>query len=717
MTPAEEIRGEHVVPRPVEAPDPGQDPERRGVLASMAEALEDEIAAVKSRGETRLLPFASGSHVRTVAGAHQYLIHLAQAPGRVDAVTVALTARGMVVNAELLEVDGRDLLVASARDLGDVLGRGTVEIDPSAILEMTLLRLGEVDAGSRDIDWTALDELLGLAAAGQPAPEEEHSAEPAPADADEYLDAYQEAAVAACRRRTVAFVWGPPGTGKTRTLGRLAATLVAAGKKVLLVAHAHVAVDAALVAALSAGCGAARRVGMPQLAEVPRNVVVDHLDDDLSGGCLVAATLSRVVVGEDFGDSRFDHVLVDEASMAQLPQVVIAAETAPQLSVFGDMRQLPPVVTAGSSTVARWLARDVFETAGVAATIGTPDPDTRLTLLRRQYRSHPRIAAVTNDFAYGGRLESAAGTAAHDSMTAAPPAAGEAVVLVDTSSLASVAVRPRRSRCNPLAALVTVSVATAALDAAPVLSAGQRLVGIATPYVEQLRLLRALLEDFGREDDVELQTVHRFQGGEREMMIVDLCDAQPLRPPPFLQDDEGLRLVNVALSRARSKLAVVADRRWLAAGVTGRAVGLVAREGKVCDAADLLASTHGISWLGMESFLEQASVDVARASERVLVRAPRLQATSLADSLVSAARGCEHVEVVTDERADPAVITSLAKAGAEVEVTRVADRLIVADGTVYTANTVSRAARQGRSMLRIQAPQFARRLAAALAPG
>ncbi len=48
--------------------------------------------------------------------------------------------------------------------------------------------------------------------------------------------------------RPVSVVWGPPGTGKTFTLGSMVAGLVRAGEKVLVVCHTNVAADTAALA-------------------------------------------------------------------------------------------------------------------------------------------------------------------------------------------------------------------------------------------------------------------------------------------------------------------------------------------------------------------------------------------------------------------------------------------------------------------------------------
>lgn len=677
-------------------------------LEAMAAALETEIEAVRARGDVRSIRFRSGVRERTVAGVHRYRLVLPHSCGRIDAVTVSVVVGGVAATAELLDIDEREVLVATGRSLGDAVGGGTIDVDPSAVLEATLLRLEEVIEGERDLDPGALLDVLGLAVS-EPGPARSRAV-PSGRD-DLHLDPYQEEAVAAAMAGPCTFVWGPPGTGKTRTLGRLAARLVADGASVLLVAHAHVAVDAAVLAAVAGGCTRVVRVGPPQLAEVPTRVVADRPPAPGTPG-LVAATLSKVVVSGELSDGTYDHVLVDEASMAQLPQVVLAAGLAPQLSVFGDVRQLPPVVTSGDTAVTQWLGRDVFTTAGVASAIESGTHDPRLHLLRRQYRAHPSIAAVTNRFAYGGRLESAPGTVANSVLAGAAPAPGAPVVLWDTSSLAPVAVRPRRSRLDVVVALIVGTGAAAAAATGPPLTGGERLVGVATPYVEQMRLLRALLDDLGRADDVVVQTVHRFQGGEREMMIVDLCDGAPLRPPPFLRGDEGLRLLNVAMSRARSKLVLAGDRRWLTGGVTGQALDAVASYGEVVDAA----GSAGLEWLDVGAFLERAATDVGAARDRVLVRTPNLLRTPLTDALLLAAKLCDSVTVRTDSGVDPGLAGELESAGVEVETGRTDDRLVVADAAVYAGNTRSPAAREGLALARIEAPQLARRLVAVLGP-
>jgi superfamily I DNA and/or RNA helicase len=99
------------------------------------------------------------------------------------------------------------------------------------------------------------------------------------------------------------------------------------------------------------------------------------------------------------------------------------------------------------------------------------------------------------------------------------------------------------------------------------LRAGLDSVAIITPYVAQSRLIRQLLSRLGRAvQPVECRTVHRFQGGERDLVIIDTVDTEPLSPGVLLTDQApgsaAKNLLNVSLSRARGKLIIIADIRY-----------------------------------------------------------------------------------------------------------------------------------------------------------
>src|SRR4029079_18699108 len=60
------------------------------------------------------------------------------------------------------------------------------------------------------------------------------------------LDASQRAAVQLCSDSELAFVWGPPGTGKTVTLTHVIEELLAQGQRILLASTTNAAIDQVL---------------------------------------------------------------------------------------------------------------------------------------------------------------------------------------------------------------------------------------------------------------------------------------------------------------------------------------------------------------------------------------------------------------------------------------------------------------------------------------
>ena len=57
--------------------------------------------------------------------------------------------------------------------------------------------------------------------------------------------------------------------------------------------------------------------------------------------------------------------------------------------------------------------------------------------------------------------------------------------------------------------------------------------------------------------------MHRFQGRESDVVILDTVDADPMRPGVLLSErgihSSAHKLINVAISRARGQLVIVAD--------------------------------------------------------------------------------------------------------------------------------------------------------------
>ena len=101
-----------------------------------------------------------------------------------------------------------------------------------------------------------------------------------------------------------------------------------------------------------------------------------------------------------------------------------------------------------------------------------------------------------------------------------------------------------------------------ALSLARVLGRPSALI---SPYRAQARLLAAGIRDLAVQD-ASAATVHRFQGSERDVVILDLVDSHPQDSASRLTGsdvDLALRLVNVGVSRARGKAIVLANNEFV----------------------------------------------------------------------------------------------------------------------------------------------------------
>jgi superfamily I DNA and/or RNA helicase len=98
------------------------------------------------------------------------------------------------------------------------------------------------------------------------------------------------------------------------------------------------------------------------------------------------------------------------------------------------------------------------------------------------------------------------------------------------------------------------------------LASGIKSVGIITPYAAQAKEIKKKIEyfkDLYPDSKIEAATVHRYQGREMDMIIFDLIDCYPKEKlAPFLSGGHGtesMRLINVATTRAKGKLIVIAN--------------------------------------------------------------------------------------------------------------------------------------------------------------
>jgi DNA replication ATP-dependent helicase Dna2 len=436
--------------------------------------------------------------------------------------------------------------------------------------------------------------------------------EDVPARAD--FNPEQNLAVArAMQMQDYLLIHGPPGTGKTSVIAEIVKRLCARGQRVMLAAFTNQAVDNMLKRLDREGFHDYLRLGHERsVDEAVHGRLLKALLDarqngssetfapeavyDLLHNIPVVASTTATWSSDKYAfnggsddssaapDMYFDVAIIDEAGQLTVPAILGALRFARRFILVGDEKQLPPLVLSaeaarGGKTGGRGLADSLF------SILKRHDEDhiqkypmqvSACVPLRVQYRMNRWIANFSSTVFYDKRL------IAHESVAGRMLAlrrvrAGKAEPAPEIAR----AIEPKR----PLVFLdVHDEPGEAAMGDGKTSNAEARTVraivaellargiapgdiGIIAPYRAQVANIRRHLfsDDDSRgwralpgDAGLCVDTVDRFQGGERMVMMISFATAS--EPEEGSQRREFLvnaNRLNVALTRAQRKLILV----------------------------------------------------------------------------------------------------------------------------------------------------------------
>jgi len=376
---------------------------------------------------------------------------------------------------------------------------------------------------------------------------------------------------ALCQRAT--FFWGPPGTGKTKTMGALTASLIQSGKRVLLTALSNMALDQLLLTTWERLQSASVNTSIARLGstmdEKCRGFSREAFDrsgfaakragmrwsEHVRYASLVAGNFAMLSFPRAANPGQFDFVIADEVSMANIPSLAVASFFASTgMVVGGDPFQLPPIYPEDAEEPNEWFRANVFEKAVI-----TERNDPRTAFLDTQYRMQREIGDLVSQMFYDGDLKT--GTAS------APPLKGFGGRVVFINSPGNVETvgklyfdSEEQRRFNEVHA---ESAAKAVLVA---LRYGVRPVdiGVIAPYNAQIvKIIQKLRENSQisriNAKELKVSTIHSFQGQERRVIVLDFTDDNT-KPTRLTAKWE---LINVALSRSKEQLIIIGNQDYL----------------------------------------------------------------------------------------------------------------------------------------------------------
>ncbi|APC40038.1 AAA domain-containing protein [Clostridium estertheticum] len=240
----------------------------------------------------------------------------------------------------------------------------------------------------------------------------------------------------------------------------------------------------------------------------------------------------RSCVSENY---LFDYVIVDEASQVDIVTGSLALSCAKNVVIVGDLKQLPNVVTdevknKSDIIFKQYNLNEAFNYAqnSLLSSITKLYSDVPKTLLREHYRCHPKIIGFCNKKFYNNEL-----------IILTNESVGDKPLVVYKTSKGNHA----RGNFNQRQIDVILDEVIPKLN----LEKSSKEIGVISPYRLQVDELKKLIKT----DNIEVDTVHKYQGREKDTIILTTVANQI---NDFIDDPN---LINVAVSRAESKLILI----------------------------------------------------------------------------------------------------------------------------------------------------------------
>ena len=399
---------------------------------------------------------------------------------------------------------------------------------------------------------------------------------------------------------------GPPGTGKTKfMLKELVRWLVTnTDESVLLLAYTNRAVDEICEALAGVSdnyirIGSRYSTSKPYREKLLQNLIKDigrrsELRNLLKGTRLVVGTVSSFMGKSELLQLKdFDSLIIDEASQLLEPFLISLLPKVGRFFLIGDHKQLPAVVRQPKE---RSIVDDeeldniglvnrrnsLFERLYRVAV--AKKWNWSFDMLTCQGRMHEEIAEFPDKQFYAGDL----------SVLESPDGKSWQKMPLDlknpmTSGITDLLVQHRFAFIASQSDTTSISNKTNLHEAGLVVKVVKELrniyafnemplsddsIGVITPYRAQISQINKAFEETDTNlSGITIDTVERYQGGARDIIILSLCINSPTQMETLvsLTDDGKVdRKLNVALTRARKHLIVIGNTELISTSAVYR---------------------------------------------------------------------------------------------------------------------------------------------------
>jgi DNA replication ATP-dependent helicase Dna2 len=404
-------------------------------------------------------------------------------------------------------------------------------------------------------------------------------------------------------------IHGPPGTGKTSVIAEIVKRLTARGQRVLLAAFTNQAVDNMLKRLDREGFHNYVRLGHERSIEesiqprLLKTLVGDTPDPEmvhevLRNGAVVASTTAtwssdKYTPSSTSGETSpqedsglfFDVAIVDEAGQLTVPAILGALRFARRFILVGDEKQLPPLVLS-KEAAEQGLSVSLFNTLKQHDDDYTQNHPMTISAsvhLRIQYRMNKWIANFSSTVFYDRQLVAHASVAnrrlifkktqpqrdvEEDAILSKVLDPTRPLVFLDVrASAQETEVGALASDTEPKVSNAEARAVRAIVGELLARGIDQQEIGIIAPYRAQVANIRRHLfssdtsqgwQGLPSESPLSVDTVDRFQGGERTIIIMTFATSEePAAESPRREFLINPNRLNVALTRAQRKLILV----------------------------------------------------------------------------------------------------------------------------------------------------------------
>ena len=235
----------------------------------------------------------------------------------------------------------------------------------------------------------------------------------------------------------------------------------------------------------------------------------------------------------------FDMVIIDEASQCNTAISLVPILRGESLMLVGDPQQLKPVVLldplVNHKLRQKYFIPDEYDyiNNSIYQTFVAADAVSDEILLSHHYRCHPKIIEFNNRKFYNGKL------LVENSSTEEEP-----LVFVNMQGNETDYKNTAPAECDEIVKYAKLH--------------PDRRIGVITPFVNQRNLINEQLKQYGCQN-VSCGTVHSFQGDEKDVILFSLALTKQTGQKTYDWLKNNKELINVAVSRAKEKLILLAS--------------------------------------------------------------------------------------------------------------------------------------------------------------